>query len=77
MESTIRWHERSKAKDAQYFTPPSVAEAICQTVEGLIDKEDVVIDPTAGSGRLLMPFKKKGYPVFASKTLNFSAQLRM
>jgi len=57
----------------QYFTPRWLCEALPPIAEhafgfdGLIPEERPrlnVLDPTAGSGRLLMPFKERGHHVF-------------
>jgi len=56
----------------QYFTPKWLAEAMCQIAEHAFHSEPQgqhghvtlnVLDPTAGSGRLLVPFKKNGHRV--------------
>ncbi len=50
----------------QYFTPRPVAEAFADIAEGIKTKRPsplTVLDPTAGSGRLLVPFRERGHHV--------------
>lgn len=56
----LSFRQWNKSKHAQYFTPVEVANAIFNGFKGKIDdiKRLKVLDPTAGSGRLLMPWKK-------------------
>lgn len=50
----------SQSKHAQYFTPIDVSNAIFNGLKGKISeiKNLRVLDPAAGSGRLLLPWKR-------------------
>jgi site-specific recombinase XerD len=57
----------NKSKHAQYFTPNELAETIFEMLKPIVHpdyfKELSVLDPTCGSGRLLVPWKKSGAQV--------------
>jgi hypothetical protein len=62
----LLWFQRSKARDGLYETPKEVAQAMYEAMIGIsdiADKKPNVLDPCAGSGRLLTPFKKDGFDV--------------
>ena len=61
----LPWFSQSKSKDAEYLTQIEVADAIFEVFKPHLKPNHFVIDITAGSGRLLKPFKKAGSSVFA------------
>lgn len=60
----LMWFQKSKARDGLYETPSQMANAAYELIAGICDfsqNKPNVLDPCAGSGRLLLPFKKNGY----------------
>lgn len=61
----LSFRKWSASKHAQYFTPLKIANLILSMVKACIKGEDKslekvrVLDPTAGTGRLLYPFKRE------------------
>lgn len=62
--SHLHWFQISKSRDALYETDKDIANIIYKSFEPVLSKGLRILDPTAGSGRLLMPFKKAGFDVF-------------
>lgn len=63
-EDHLHWFQRSKARDGLYETPKEIADIIYESVKHLAKKDkSLILDPCAGRGRLLKPFKKDGYKV--------------
>ena len=56
--SHLSWYNISKSKDGCYETDNRVAKAIYDVLASQLKPNHLIIDPTAGSGRLLIPFKK-------------------
>ena len=56
-----------KSKHQQYFTPNDLCETIFEMLKPIVHPDHFdqlsVLDPTCGSGRLLLPWKKAGAQV--------------
>ncbi len=65
---SLNFRQWNKSKLAQYFTPLRLSEAIFRGLTSFMDQKDIsnlnVLDPTAGNGRLLWPWKQEGARVF-------------
>ena len=61
----LSFRKWSQSKHAQYFTPPDVASAIFTGLKKKVTEIQKlrVLDPAAGSGRLLIPWKRAGAQV--------------
>jgi SAM-dependent methyltransferase len=63
----LSFRQFNKSKHAQYFTPVWLADLLFEALHPLVPSEGPssisVLDPTCGSGRLLLPFKAAGAQV--------------
>ena len=63
----LSFRQFNKSKHAQYFTPVWLADLLCSSLQAIIPIEGPasisVLDPTCGSGRLLVPWKVAGATV--------------
>jgi type I restriction-modification system DNA methylase subunit len=50
-------------KSSIVYTPPEVSEFIFNLLKDKIDKDQRILDPCAGMGNLLAPWKKAGYNI--------------
>ena len=55
------YHQKPKASDIQ--TPLKVSQFIFELLRNKVSKEERILDPCAGMGNLLTPWKKVGYNV--------------
>jgi len=65
---SLNFRQWNKSKLAQYFTPLQVSSSIFETLMTQINSKDLphlnVLDPCAGNGRLLFPWKQAGAKVY-------------
>jgi tRNA G10 N-methylase Trm11 len=52
-----------KPKSSTVYTPPAVSQFIFELLRDKISKKERILDPCAGMGSLLTPWKKEGYNV--------------
>ena len=56
------YHQKPKPSNIQ--TPPAVSQFIFELLKNKIDKKGLIFDPCCGTGNLLEPWKKAGYPSY-------------